>query len=958
MCVNEFPSSISSYNEFMMMYPDKCLEKTSLHNPTPHLAAVPLNEMHHHHAAVQLVQTDATNNHHLQIHPHHALHAAAAAAAASAQQQHQHQHHHQQQHHQQQQQHPHQPPQQFQQQIQQQHQQQQQSQQSQSHGQQQQQQQHSAMFTRFDANKSTKGASKLRRDLINAEIANLRDLLPLPQSTRQRLSQLQLMALVCVYVRKANYFQQVFKRHDISMHQAPTPNIGFSKALSGFLMMLTQNGKLLYISDNAAEYLGHSMEDLLIHGDSVYDIIDKQDHSAIQAELNRNVPPQPGQHINSAAAAAAAISNLEGEHRMFLCRMNVSRNARRQMRFGDQKVVLVQGHYLSFLPLCSRNEPVFLATCTPIAMPETRECVVQGATNVFTTIHSMDMKIAHIDKNGEFHLGYSRGDIQGLSWYGLIHSDNLREAQSKHRLITQSEQDRSCILLVRMQRRQGDFIWVHVVLQVRDAQDTNQQPVIVCTNQVLNEREASVMLLNSWLYHYYTVQSKIQFGLPYDGGTRVPATAPAPGNPTSVYYHHHHIHHHTPTSAFSPTSVVGSPYPSLHHPTNHHQYHHHMPPYGTFHGSNGGEVLNATTMLRANGEAMMDNRNPVTDETITGINHHNGIVLEPVDYSQLGGIAHQSISPARSPSSPKTNGADLRCESANSSISSQVSAATSYTLSCTSHSRVTPPPTKRRALGKLEPIYVPDNSQEGTHYEICELDPVYHRTSESSAHSSVIFATVVPTRPRLLNKLLPPDPADFMDQWNPSPPWSESAQKLDNSSSSQQELSPCITTTPPTPTSAPPSVGPGGGSGCTSSMGTLGSAFSFEWMPDQLVPVVDSCVTCLNSEGLPMVMGHANHHSHHHTHPAHSHHAHPHHHHPHHHHPHCPPPPWPTHMINTDHYNHLMTTQGQHRILSLPESSHHETHQQIDTGVLKCERSEELVKANDSENLHPKHETH
>ncbi|KAL1455453.1 hypothetical protein WDU94_009544 [Cyamophila willieti] len=61
---------------------------------------------------------------------------------------------------------------------------------------------------RFDASKSTKGASKLRRDLINAEIANLRDLLPLPPSTRQRLSQLQLMALVCVYVRKANYFQQ------------------------------------------------------------------------------------------------------------------------------------------------------------------------------------------------------------------------------------------------------------------------------------------------------------------------------------------------------------------------------------------------------------------------------------------------------------------------------------------------------------------------------------------------------------------------------------------------------------------------------------------------------------------------------------------------------------------------------------------------------------------------------
>ncbi|KAK9889326.1 hypothetical protein WA026_004602 [Henosepilachna vigintioctopunctata] len=96
------------------------------------------------------------------------------------------------------------------------------------------------------------------------------------------------------------------------------------QALSGFLMMMTQNGKLLYISDNAAEYLGHSMEDLLIHGDSVYDIIDKQDHQAIQRELGRPVN--------------TSNSNSSEEIRLFLCRMNVSRNARRQMRFGDQKV--------------------------------------------------------------------------------------------------------------------------------------------------------------------------------------------------------------------------------------------------------------------------------------------------------------------------------------------------------------------------------------------------------------------------------------------------------------------------------------------------------------------------------------------------------------------------------------------------------------------------------------------
>lgn len=64
----------------------------------------------------------------------------------------------------------------------------------------------SLQYSLEQATKSTKGASKLRRDLINTEIAQLRELLPLPASTRQRLSQLQLMALVLVYVRKSNYF--------------------------------------------------------------------------------------------------------------------------------------------------------------------------------------------------------------------------------------------------------------------------------------------------------------------------------------------------------------------------------------------------------------------------------------------------------------------------------------------------------------------------------------------------------------------------------------------------------------------------------------------------------------------------------------------------------------------------------------------------------------------------------
>ncbi|XP_014210212.1 hypoxia-inducible factor 3-alpha [Copidosoma floridanum] len=367
------------------------------------------------------------------------------------------------------------------------------------------------MFNRIDASKSTKGASKLRRDLINAEIANLRDLLPLPPSTRQRLSQLQLMALVCVFLRKANYFQHVLK-NDHESTGMPTPNIGFSKAMSGFIMMMTQQGKLLYISENAAEYLGHSMEDLLIHGDSVYDVVDKQDHMVIQNQLARSVP------------------SSSDDRRLFLCRINVSRNSRRQLRFGDQKVVLVEGHYLPFVPLCNRNESVFLASCTPVVLPETRESVVQGATNIFTTIHSMDMKYLHIDKTAESHMEYSRSELVGVSWYNLLHWDSIRTAYCKHQTVVQSDQERSATALLRLQSRSGRWFWIHCVLQVKDTSEECQHPIIVCTNQVLSEKEAEILRASSWLYQYSS-QTKFTYGV---CPTSLPITASSQPTPTQA----------------------------------------------------------------------------------------------------------------------------------------------------------------------------------------------------------------------------------------------------------------------------------------------------------------------------------------------------------------------------------------------------------------------------------------
>lgn len=56
--------------------------------------------------------------------------------------------------------------------------------------------------------RSTKGASKARRDQINAEIRNLKDLLPISDADKARLSYLHIMSLACMYTRKSVFFTQ------------------------------------------------------------------------------------------------------------------------------------------------------------------------------------------------------------------------------------------------------------------------------------------------------------------------------------------------------------------------------------------------------------------------------------------------------------------------------------------------------------------------------------------------------------------------------------------------------------------------------------------------------------------------------------------------------------------------------------------------------------------------------
>ena len=126
--------------------------------------------------------------------------------------------------------------------------------------------------------------------------------------------------------------------------------------------------------------------------------------------------------------------------------------------------------------------------------------------------------------------------------------------------------------------------WVHTVLQVKESLEDSTTPVIVCTNQVLCEAEAAVMRSNSWLYHYYMVQSRLQYGLAY-GAHPPPHLAayyphmlgtPPQHQPFSPYDHHAPSHIHS--AYLHATHLTGGTLAPSHYPS-----YGYNPPVGSYH---------------------------------------------------------------------------------------------------------------------------------------------------------------------------------------------------------------------------------------------------------------------------------------------------------------------------------------------------------------------------------------
>ncbi|CAB1316151.1 unnamed protein product [Coregonus sp. 'balchen'] len=334
-------------------------------------------------------------------------------------------------------------------------------------------------------NRSTKGASKARRDQINAEIRNLKELLPISDTDKARLSYLHIMSLACMYTRKSVFFAQgrftlstLFKTRPwtfMYFHELS----GLMHELSGFMLLLTSDGKLLYLSDNVADNLGHCMVDLVAQSDSVYDIIHPMDHFIMRSNI-----------------AGLPITTTDTD-RLFRCRFNTTKFIQRQG--ARNKLMLVRARCLT--PPCPvsnywTSNPVWVCFCTPLKTKMSNLTIAKSAplnpppehTSLLACFHSQhhrDMRLWGAQDSVSVYLGYDVESLRSRSWYSLVHPRDLSHASEQHHILLNEGGERQVEMVLQVEAADHSWVWLYMVLQLN-----NGEHPISCHNYIISESEA------------------------------------------------------------------------------------------------------------------------------------------------------------------------------------------------------------------------------------------------------------------------------------------------------------------------------------------------------------------------------------------------------------------------------------------------------------------------------------
>ncbi|KAL6100432.1 uncharacterized protein ACO6RY_07585 [Pungitius sinensis] len=319
--------------------------------------------------------------------------------------------------------------------------------------------------------------SKRHRDRLNGELDRLTDLLPFLGDVRSRLDKLSVLRLSVGYLRVKGYFKATISTSSSAMFSRVSngdsvDTTGFSEgelllqALNGFVMVVTSDGLVFYVSSTVKDYLGFHQSDV-VH-QSVFELIHTDDRALFRQQLHFALNPPSaaaGGDVSQSAGSTAVYSpeQLPPENSSFLERSFVCRFRCLLDNSSGFLALKFQGRlkYLHGQKVSNGNgikpQLALFSIAVPVQPPTIVE--IRAKLLLFQTKHKLDFTPLGVDSRGKIILGYSEIELcMKGSGYQFIHAADMMHCADNHlRMIKTGE---SGLTVFRLLTKSGGWMWV------------------------------------------------------------------------------------------------------------------------------------------------------------------------------------------------------------------------------------------------------------------------------------------------------------------------------------------------------------------------------------------------------------------------------------------------------------------------------------------------------------------
>ncbi|XP_061650743.1 hypoxia inducible factor 1 subunit alpha b [Phyllopteryx taeniolatus] len=330
----------------------------------------------------------------------------------------------------------------------------------------------------------SRDAARCRRGKESEVFYELAEQLPLPHSVSSSLDKASVMRLTISYLRMRKLLGTDELKAEEESELDTQLNSSYLKALEGFLMVLSEDGDIIYLSENVNKCLGLAQFDLTGH--SVYDFT----HPCDQEELREML-------VHRTGSKKAKEPNTE---RTFFLRMKctlTSRGRTVNVKSATWKVLHCAGHVRLHSGLNEQTAeeprvPYLVLICDPIPHPSNIEVPLDAKT--FLSRHTMDMKFTYCDERITELLGYEPEDLLDRSVYEYYHAlDSDHLTKTHHNLFAKGQVSTG---QYRMLAKRGGFVWVETQATVIYNNKNSQPQCVVCVNFVLSGIQEEKLILS------------------------------------------------------------------------------------------------------------------------------------------------------------------------------------------------------------------------------------------------------------------------------------------------------------------------------------------------------------------------------------------------------------------------------------------------------------------------------